>query len=164
MNKMIEFNGEVNGAGKKFLIKDQILSQLLANSIVSAILLTPTLIFGGFNSKISYVVMIFCGIFILFSALPTKSVVSVILPQRIVVDLEERTIINQLKNREVFGMIDSVKLVEDYGEFYNIKFFFGDRVPYCICQKSLLTSGTLEDFEALFDGKMIKKQMRRRKK
>jgi len=50
-----------------------------------------------------------------------------------------------------------VKKVYDYGEFYFISFYFGKISCYFICQKSLLTQGTIEDFEKLFDGKIVKK-------
>ncbi len=154
----IEFDGEVSGASRRFLIKDQLISQVLVALIITALILTPTLIFGGFQSDITYAVILWCGFYILISAIPFKSVIGVILPQRIFVDLEEGTIVNRLKNREVFGMIDSVKVVEDRGEFYYIKFYVGDRVPCCVCQKNLLTTGTLEQFEALFDGKILRKK------
>ena len=51
-------------------------------------------------------------------------------------------------------MIDSVDTVIDYGDWYHLLFNFEDRDTYFVCQKNLLTKGTLEEFEALFDGKI----------
>ena len=55
-------------------------------------------------------------------------------------------------------MIDSVKRVVDYGEWYDFVFYYSDRDLYFVCQKSLLTKGTLEEFEALFEGKIVRKK------
>lgn len=51
--------------------------------------------------------------------------------------------------------IEQVKTVKDYGEYYTLSFvgFFTISSPY-ICQKDLLTQGSIEEFEALFDGKI----------
>ena len=51
--------------------------------------------------------------------------------------------------------VESVQKVVDYGEFYRIVFSESfASADDCICQKSLLCSGTTEDFETLFEGKM----------
>ena len=57
--------------------------------------------------------------------------------------------------------VELVKKVYDYGEFYFISFYFGKISCYFICQKSLLTQGTIEDFEKLFDGKIVRKNENR---
>ena len=47
----------------------------------------------------------------------------------------------------------------DYGEWYYVKFNLGDRDPYFVCQKDLLKNGTIEEFEALFEGKIERKKV-----
>ena len=54
--------------------------------------------------------------------------------------------------------VNAVKAVLDFGEFYDIVFPFGNASEKFVCQKSLLSKGTLEDFEALFEGKIERKQ------
>ena len=56
---------------------------------------------------------------------------------------------------ERFRMLNSVKEILDYGEWYYFIFNYEDRDPYFVCQKDLLTQGTLEEFEALFEGKIV---------
>ena len=51
-------------------------------------------------------------------------------------------------------MLNEVKRVYDYRCWYYLEIDFGD--PYFICQKDLLTEGTLEEFEALFEGKIVR--------
>lgn|GEM_PF-2504130 len=61
--------------------------------------------------------------------------------------------------------ISDVRKVIDYGEWYEIVFYgrkngyYADEknLLYCICQKDLIVTGTIEDFEKLFEGKIIRK-------
>ena len=55
--------------------------------------------------------------------------------------------------------IYEVKRVYDYGECYYI--IYTDMAQAIICQKDLLKQGTLEEFEALFEGK-IKRRYRKK--
>ena len=54
-------------------------------------------------------------------------------------------------------MVD-VKKVYDYGEYYFITFYFPAKSQQFICQKDLLVSGTIEEFEGLFAGKIVRKK------
>ena len=45
----------------------------------------------------------------------------------------------------------------DYGECYYFKFNFGERDRFFVCQKSLLTEGTIEEFEELFEDVIVRK-------
>lgn len=54
--------------------------------------------------------------------------------------------------------IEEVKSVWDYGEYYIIIFGkLGQLFPYFVCQKNLLTKGSIDEFEALFAGKIERK-------
>ncbi len=52
---------------------------------------------------------------------------------------------------------DKVKRVTDRGNFYEIEFYFPPKMVTCICQKDLLVSGTIEEFEKLFEDKIQRK-------
>lgn len=52
--------------------------------------------------------------------------------------------------------IKSIKKVTDYGEFYFIGFSKFLAVEDIVCQKNLLKKGTLEEFEALFEDKIVR--------
>ena len=59
---------------------------------------------------------------------------------------------------EVYKLISDIKCVNDYGEFYELVFPRSAGISdKFICQKNLLTKGTLEEFEALFEGKVVRK-------
>ena len=52
--------------------------------------------------------------------------------------------------------ISKVKKVLDMGEWYYVIFKFGDISNSWICQKNLLIKGSLEEFEKLFEGKLVR--------
>lgn len=52
---------------------------------------------------------------------------------------------------------DDVKKVIDKGDFYDILFYFPNRWTNCICQKDLIVEGTIEEFEKLFEDKIVRK-------
>lgn len=53
--------------------------------------------------------------------------------------------------------ITKVKKVIDMGEWYYLIFKFGDISNSWVCQKNLITLGTIDEFEALFESKLIRK-------
>lgn len=53
--------------------------------------------------------------------------------------------------------INAVKKVIDVGEWYYIIFKFGDIGNSWVCQKDLLTKGTIDEFERLFKDKIVRK-------
>ena len=54
--------------------------------------------------------------------------------------------------------LSKVKKVIDAGDWYYVVFSrLGDLSNAFVCQKDLLTQGTLEDFEKLFEGKLVRK-------
>lgn len=57
-----------------------------------------------------------------------------------------------------------VKKVLDYGEFYYIMVNRFDFVNGVFCQKNLITEGTIEEFEAIFKDKLVRKTMKITKK
>ena len=50
--------------------------------------------------------------------------------------------------------IGEVKVVRDYGEFYAVIFYGLNIHLHFICQKDLLTQGSINEFEELFAGKI----------
>ena len=53
--------------------------------------------------------------------------------------------------------ISKVKKVVDCGDWYFIVFKFLEFSNALACQKDLITKGTIEEFEALFEGKIVRK-------
>ena len=55
-----------------------------------------------------------------------------------------------------YRRISDVKVVRDYGDFYDVIFPVGKISDFYVCQKDLLTQGTLQEFEKLFEGKVVR--------
>ena len=55
--------------------------------------------------------------------------------------------------------IDDATCVFDHGEFYEFVFPFGKVSDKFICQKSLITTGTLEEFESIIGNKLHRKNL-----
>ncbi len=75
-------------------------------------------------------------------------------PKRIFTDGETLTCVGE--NYTESMLIGDEKEVRDYGEFYVLVYPFGKVSEKFVCQKKLLTKGSLEEFEALFEGKIKK--------
>lgn len=154
---MIEFNGELTGKCKKFLIKEQIKSQTVASLIVTFIFLVPTILIAiQWGPK----VLAFFALnllMVIFSLLPpSKKAQEVFMPRCVFFDFEEETVVYQnLRNEEQFRMISSIEQILDFGEWYYLKFEYSDRAPYFVCQKSLITQGTIEEFERVFGERIV---------
>ena len=153
---MIEFKGEITGRCKKFLMAKQIKIQTTATSITIALFLIPLILVAYYWNVIALIFLIPLALLLVFSLMPPgKNAQKLFIPKRVYIDTTEETIVNECEKMERFRMLNSVKEILDYGEWYYFIFNYEDRDPYFICQKDLLTQGTLEEFEALFEGKIV---------
>ena len=64
-----------------------------------------------------------------------------------------------LKNNIESKKIADIKLIYEYKEFYYIVFQYGEKSHNFICQKSLISRGTLSEFEEKFNDKIIKRRI-----
>lgn len=85
---------------------------------------------------------------------PNKNNYDLIMPSSVVINSETGKIVSKSDKFHYVESIDKVKYIADYGEWYYI--FFENKNGRFICQKDLICLGTLADFEALFDGKIVK--------
>ncbi|MBR7116898.1 MAG: hypothetical protein IKC87_04235 [Clostridia bacterium] len=153
---MIEFKGEMIGKAKKFILGRHSKVQKIA-FIGTAVVLLPVIIVLSILIEFPLGMLLYIPLAMIvgFAFIPpSKSDQQTFVPKRLFIDTEEGTIVSQAEKRESFHMIEAVDEVVDYGEWYHFVFRFEDRDPYFVCQKSLLTEGTLEEFEQLFEGKI----------
>ena len=157
---MIVFNGYISGkAEKRFIDKKR--NFLLFIFCQSFILVSP--LWFGFTSRSNPIIAVVLYLFLFISILVlilvcsyNKKENSKEKPNKIYTDGQQITAISE-SNVET-KRIDWVKQVIDHGEFYELTFMFGRMSHTFICQKDLLVEGTLKDFEALFKGKLVKKE------
>ena len=151
---MIEFNGYIDGAARKrFWHNNRVMGVKIL--LVAAVLIFPGIMVFGIQAQ-NWLLVIMCAaaVFLLPLAALIPQAEKSMTPKKIVVD--EESIACTTDKEIVTKWISDVKQVIDHGEFYELVFPFGKISTNFICQKNLLTKGTLEEFEALFEGKITK--------
>jgi len=152
---MIEFNGYITGDAERFFWNNS--RKWVRNLLFTTFLiLLPVILFIAVKEKywellIAYTVI--CLTTPLLLLIPkSKNEKADFTPKRIFTD--EEYIVCQGNKYEEFHLIDDASKLVDYGKFYYIIFPFGKKSDKFICQKNLLTKGTLQEFESLFEGKI----------
>jgi len=152
---MIEFKGELTGESRKFLIKLQQKGQIAVAIILTILFVVPTFIAAFAWDYIAFIALLPLGMFIIpLMFPPDKSTQKLFMPKRVYIDLADKVIVKECEKQESYHMIDAVETVIDYGEWYYFIFELASRDLYFVCQKNLLSQGTLEEFESLFEGKI----------
>lgn len=153
---MIEFNGRINGeAEKRFLYRARVLGQNIL--LIGLLLVSPTFVFIAVKFNywpfLLWFFIMFLAI-ILLSRIPKgKKEIEKIIPKKIFV--QDEYIVCVANSYTESRLLSDVKLVRDFGEFYELVFPLGKVSDKFICQKDLLTKGTLEEFEALFGDSLV---------
>lgn len=157
---MIEFNGYISGAAeKRFMWKSRkfvIILFLFAIPFSIPIIFSLKTMFFKDNAFIYTMLACFCIIPFMMYFLPqSKNTRKKLLPKRIYTKKDEIICVAEQYTESKF--ISDVSKVIDHGEFYELCFPFGKVSDKFICQKNLLTRGTIKEFERLFDGKIVRK-------
>ena len=151
----IDFSGEISGKAKERFIKNIAKNSILPSCIL-ALFISSILLFLYFSTEKSlYLWLMAVDVPLLIGAgqlPPPKSQIKKTIPRRVIIDGD--MIVAIYEAGELIRYIEEASVLIDYGEYYVVKFPFGKLSEYHICQKDLLKSGTLEEFEALFEGKI----------
>ena len=157
---MISFKGNLSGSAEKHEIKFGIKMATII-SVIGVIISVPVwlamLTFGGADNPILdtiIVSLVLAGPYptIIFLATRSKSFRKKYFHIDVFYD-GEFLVSKDYKGNETFRLASEATCVKDYGEFYQV--FYGI-MRFPVCQKDLLVSGTLEEFEALFEGKIVR--------
>lgn len=157
---MIEFKGYLAGISQKYfcnqIIKFQQKFILFASIPALFLIYLFAYLYWGYivEPKIIILSLVLFAILYMLPRIQTKKEKEKITPRRVCI--ENDIIICQSNALVESRMIQDVKEVRDYGDFYYLVFPFGKYSYRFVCQKDLLTQGTLADFEALFAGKIKK--------
>lgn len=158
MNNKIEFRGYISGkAEKRFRMKSRIIG--LQIILITILLFCPGILIFGIKTQTQIIVKItiFASVaFLLMAFIPkSKKEWKSLTPKRIFID--EDCIVCVADKYTDTKYIDDVKKVYDRDEYYELVFPVGKISEKFICQKDLLSKGSIEEFEALFEEKIERK-------
>lgn len=152
---LIEFKGELSTNCKNYILHKEVRLGVIVASTVAIIFLIPTLLLTFLWDWIAIFAILPLIMLVLFSLVrPTKKSYGIILPTRI--KIESDIIISEGDKFSYECPLNEVKYIVDYGEWYHIFFNYKYRNQRFVCQKDLLVEGSIEDFDKIFAGKIIK--------
>ena len=161
---MIEFCGEQSTECKLLLAKKKSLKIGLIFSLCSLVLSIIALIIGILNNRIIYSIILIVILFLLSLSMflmPKKRIENVKINSKIIID---KNIVSMLYSTNlhtnrlpVNKNIQKIKKIYDYGICYCIIFNFGDITNAWVCEKKLISKGSIAEFENIFKDKIIKK-------
>ena len=160
---MIRFEGQLSRECQKYIRKTEAIAQIVVFTIVLLLFAYPMYLMVA--SMIAPVVgiSIFASLYITivilsFVSPPQKEFIKKV-PHKITISSVDNTMISVSVAHTLETEIDNVKSVCDMGNWYLFKFASPPNYSLnFICQKDLIVEGTIEDFEKLFEGKIIKKK------
>ncbi len=152
---MIEFRGELSHNSKMHLIRLEKRTLLLSALIVDLIASIPIICLTIYFDWIFALAFFPLLILMLISIIPlNEKRCNLIFPTTIFI--KDDIIICIGKEFKVSNQVDSVKKIIDYGDWYHIIFKFPHKSLRFLCQKDLLVEGSLANFEALFENKIVR--------
>lgn len=164
---MIEFNGKISKKCQNYICKQEAVPGLIGCLIGVILVLLPATVIASIYFSQMRIMVIVCGILlsavILFFGYYSpfmKGTLPLITPIRIVIT-DNGEITSYGENFELANSVADATVVVDYGEWYHISFTrntkFGLGNGRFVCQKDLLTQGSVDQFEKLFEGKIVRK-------
>ena len=156
---MIEFKGELSEACKNFVVNNES-NMARFSSMIASIPFAIIDIVWSFYDNLIYLIVLPLLVMCVFLAgiKPGKKSYGFLMTKR--VEIEDGYLGSEGDKFTETRRIDQIKNVIDYGEWYKINFTFPNKSQRFICQKDLITQGTIEEFEAMFEGKIIRKKIK----
>ena len=152
---MIEFKGELTGQCKEYVLKTEKQINFIGGAIAAGVVTIFTVVLASFYDLVYLVAVPIVWLFMMILAAipPSKKSYGNILPTQVIIDVEEG-LTSKGENFSLDNDLENVTKVIDFGEGYHI--CFSNRNNRFVCQKSLITQGTLEEFEELFKDVLVK--------
>ena len=152
---MFEFKGKLSEECEDFLYKKQRRMELISFSSVASVFTIVIIVLAILLHPILFIGLILPALFVLAPILPiTKKSFLQHMPNRIVFDFDKNTIFYSSKKGKDSYKISQIETILDYGNFYHLIF---EPAPdsYYVLQKNLIVQGTIEEFENIFESKIV---------
>ena len=150
---MIQFSGNISEKCKKYIHKKAMMKWLYFAMFTAILMGIPSILVLLFWDIAFFVV--FTALVIAYGRVLSFLTKNDQLPH--IIEIENGEIYAEMSNGAATRNYDDIKKIVDYGEFYDIIFYFPNKVLNCICQKDLIKEGTIEDFEELFKDYIVRK-------
>lgn len=148
---MIEFRGTLSDICTSYMMKRETILKLSVMIPVGLLFALPFVIAAITSDWIFSIAAIAIFAIVVLAAGPApKKSYPTIFPDQVIINGEDLSISGKGFSHE--RGLDQVKKVIDFGDWYQIIFFFPHKNLYFICQKDLLAQGSIEEFEKIFDG------------
>ena len=152
---MIVFEGQISGKCKEGVLQRNARISFIGGLITSILFAIPTVVLA---LKIDLIVLLFFLVLIPFPFLaaipPKEKYYPMIFPSKITIDTQTGKMTTQSNQFYAESSITEVVKVLDKGTWYHI--YVEHKEGRFICQKNLLTNGSLVEFEEIFKDKIIK--------
>ena len=153
---MIIFLGELADNSRKY-VKNKLFKFTSIVSIMIALILSiPIILLSILWDKLILLFLIVCVLISISLLWGVNKQLQFVIPKKILINDDFINIEGQ--NIYQKKSITTVKKVIDMGGWYHIVVKFPAKSIYCVCQKNLLTEGSIEQFEKLFEGKIVRKK------
>jgi hypothetical protein len=156
---MVEFYGVLSDSCKNETSRRRTRNFGVVWSIFTVIISVPCLIVGILNDKLIYAIAV-SSFFILmaisiFSIKPSERLSLIKIPIRVSIDAGEVIEVIYLPVEEVTRKkaVTKIKKVIDVGDWYYL--IYADITNCFICQKDLLQSGSIKEFEEIFKNRIV---------
>lgn len=160
---MIEFKGELSTTCRAYVLKNETKIARLS-SIIVCLPLSIINVALAISNGLFY--LIFMPVFLLTIWLaglqPKEKSYGLIMTEKVIITEDNMRCVGERFSET--RLITQVKQVIDYGEWYKITFYFPNKSQRFICQKNLITQGSIEEFENLFEGLIIKRKFKYKSK
>ena len=167
---MIEFGGELSKEVLEKLIKREYLNYTIIGFISAGIPAIPVILLGIFAvyfvffynraifaSPLVFLLLIIVVICFIDIIIGTKVNVTRFGQTQVKIEQNEIEIIRICTNEATCRTFDDINKILDYGDYYRIVFYVLSKKVLCICEKSLIKQGTIEESEELFKDYIVRK-------
>ena len=161
--KMIKFKGELSRECKKYMRLRDSLVGVIAAAIGGAVLAAPIILFvcSFFPPVAGVIVYVLCWLAVVGGAFlaPSLKDIDKIAPHELRIDTEDDLVVIFAQQYTDERSLSKVECIYDLGNWYVFKFSEGPNFPpRFICQKDLIVEGTIEEFEKMFEKKIVHKK------
>ncbi len=157
---MITFEGKLSKKCTDYCVRIEKNIERLGVMLICAIFCFPAFIPAFTEDSVYFLWAIgfpACVLAVTFIPTPEKEK-KLLTPAKVTIDVEYDEIFTENEDFCVTKNLSEVTVVYDMGEWYHIHFGCKyDRWARFICQKDLIQGATIEEFEKLFENKIVRK-------